>query len=359
MPRTDDSFDVWVRPHLPVMQRYAARLAGPSEAEEVVQEALLRAWRRWSTYDHARGTASAWLLAIVRDRARRRGRMQAASLPSRTTPASPDPAAAAGARPCGADDLTVLKTSNGPAMGTDYVIVRLGLVGASPCHLDGFPVVHLLDHGRVLDVPVRHATDTDDFYGEEKAVLVTSSAPATFRMSRSTTSCPANDSDATRVELPGISASFTIPGFGHTFCEPGDSTAPTISVGPIQPLRQKAAHVTSPYNEVKATGSLPHSARAGQPLDFTITLTAEQDLPLGPCPDYTIFTDAGQRRYALNCAAVPHRDAVGRPYLPAGVPVTFAMRLEAGVARDTKLGWRLVTPSGDVGVGSIVTVVGR
>jgi RNA polymerase sigma-70 factor (ECF subfamily) len=76
MARTEDSFDAWVRPHLPAMQRYAARLTSVREAEEVVQEALVRAWRRWATYDVSRGDPAAWLLAIVRDRALRAWRVR-------------------------------------------------------------------------------------------------------------------------------------------------------------------------------------------------------------------------------------------------------------------------------------------
>ncbi len=53
------------------MTRLAARLVSHSDAEDVVQEALVRAWRRRSTYDAARGSELAWLLAIVADRARR------------------------------------------------------------------------------------------------------------------------------------------------------------------------------------------------------------------------------------------------------------------------------------------------
>lgn len=71
MARTGDPFDAWVRPHLTAMQRYAARLTSPVEADDVVQEALVRAWRRRSTYDAGRGEPLVWLLAIVRDRARR------------------------------------------------------------------------------------------------------------------------------------------------------------------------------------------------------------------------------------------------------------------------------------------------
>ena len=71
-----DEFTAWARPHLPAMHRYAARLVGPSDADDVVQEALARAWSRRSTYDAERGEPLPWLLAIVRDRAMRllRGR---------------------------------------------------------------------------------------------------------------------------------------------------------------------------------------------------------------------------------------------------------------------------------------------
>ena len=67
----EGDFSSWVQPHLPAMHRLAARLVERSEADDVVQEALVRAWRRWSTYDDGRGSAAGWLLAIVADRARR------------------------------------------------------------------------------------------------------------------------------------------------------------------------------------------------------------------------------------------------------------------------------------------------
>lgn len=53
------------------MSRYADRLVGADDRDDVVQDALERAWRRWSTYDDDRGTPVSWLLAIVHDRARR------------------------------------------------------------------------------------------------------------------------------------------------------------------------------------------------------------------------------------------------------------------------------------------------
>jgi RNA polymerase sigma factor (sigma-70 family) len=63
-------FAAWVEPHLPAMTRYAGRLVAATDRDDVVQEALVRAWRRRSTYDDARPPLP-WLLAIVGDRARR------------------------------------------------------------------------------------------------------------------------------------------------------------------------------------------------------------------------------------------------------------------------------------------------
>lgn len=79
-PPTDPSrtaaFARWVGPALVPMTRLARRLAPDADAEDVVQEALARAWIKWDRYDAARGTATTWLLAITADQARsaRRGR---------------------------------------------------------------------------------------------------------------------------------------------------------------------------------------------------------------------------------------------------------------------------------------------
>lgn len=69
-------FAEWVRPHLPAMARLAARLAPAADRDDVVQEALVRAWAKRRLYDPGRGTPAAWLLAITADqaaKARRRG----------------------------------------------------------------------------------------------------------------------------------------------------------------------------------------------------------------------------------------------------------------------------------------------
>jgi RNA polymerase sigma factor (sigma-70 family) len=71
---TIDGFTEWVAPHVPAMHQLAARLAGNAEREDVVQDSLVRAWRRWETFRPERGSPRVWLLAIVADQARRRRR---------------------------------------------------------------------------------------------------------------------------------------------------------------------------------------------------------------------------------------------------------------------------------------------
>jgi RNA polymerase sigma-70 factor (ECF subfamily) len=71
-PAVPDEFSAWVEPHLTAMTRLATVLTSLADGEDVVQEALVRAWKRRSTFDASRGTTEAWLLAIVRDQARRR-----------------------------------------------------------------------------------------------------------------------------------------------------------------------------------------------------------------------------------------------------------------------------------------------
>jgi len=75
----DEDFGAWVAPHLRAMGLLAERLVGPSDQDDVVQEALTRAWRKHGLFDTARGSPRAWLLAIVADRARRTWRRRRTS----------------------------------------------------------------------------------------------------------------------------------------------------------------------------------------------------------------------------------------------------------------------------------------
>jgi RNA polymerase sigma-70 factor (ECF subfamily) len=64
-------FDQWVAPHLDVMRRLAAVSAAGIDPDDIVQEALIRAWKKRSSFDPARGSARTWLLALTADQARR------------------------------------------------------------------------------------------------------------------------------------------------------------------------------------------------------------------------------------------------------------------------------------------------
>ena len=52
-------------------------LRDPEAAEEVAQDAFVRAWRYAAAYDARRGSVSTWLLAITRNLARDAGRVRA------------------------------------------------------------------------------------------------------------------------------------------------------------------------------------------------------------------------------------------------------------------------------------------
>ena len=63
-------FAAAVGPALLAMTRLAARLAPHADPDDIVQEAVVRAWTKWDLFDAGRGTATAWLLAITADQAR-------------------------------------------------------------------------------------------------------------------------------------------------------------------------------------------------------------------------------------------------------------------------------------------------
>jgi RNA polymerase sigma-70 factor (ECF subfamily) len=86
---TPEQFGAWVAPHLRAMSLLAARLSSDAERDDVVQEALIRAWTKRGQFDPQRGTPAAWLLAITADQARRarRGRRPLLGmLPGRVRP---------------------------------------------------------------------------------------------------------------------------------------------------------------------------------------------------------------------------------------------------------------------------------
>jgi RNA polymerase sigma factor (sigma-70 family) len=89
-------FAEWTRPSLLPMTRLAKRLAPHADADDVVQDALARAWTKRGQFDPARGTPTTWLLAIVADQARssRRGRIRRLRVVDDTADLPDAPAAA-------------------------------------------------------------------------------------------------------------------------------------------------------------------------------------------------------------------------------------------------------------------------
>ena len=278
------------------------------------------------------------------------------TLPMTTVPASPDPAAAVAARACTSSDLRHSRPQLEGAAGTTYLIIRLSLAGTSPCRLEGYPDVVLLDHGDPIHVEVEHSPTMGT--GKVEPVLVTTANPAVLTLGWSVSHhCPAVDNDEVRVTLGAGFAPFAVHGFGQSTCTPGEGSA-ALLVAPIQPRDSRPAEETSPYDAIRVSGDLDLDAQPNQPVHFVITLTSPDDLVLNPCPDYQILTSAGTVTYALNCAAVPHRDGQDRPYLPAGVPVQFAMQADPGTQTTPKFLWTLL-PSGPTHtVAGMLTVAG-
>jgi RNA polymerase sigma-70 factor (ECF subfamily) len=72
-----DDFEAWVSPHLTVMRAIAIREVGRADADDLVQDALFRAWRKRASFRPDRGTPRAWLLAILLDQGRKHRRRTA------------------------------------------------------------------------------------------------------------------------------------------------------------------------------------------------------------------------------------------------------------------------------------------
>lgn len=71
-PHPGEDFAGWVGPWLPDLWRFAVSLSSLDDADDIVQDALTRAWTKRDSFDPSRGSPRSWLLAIVADRARRR-----------------------------------------------------------------------------------------------------------------------------------------------------------------------------------------------------------------------------------------------------------------------------------------------
>lgn len=255
------------------------------------------------------------------------------TLPRRitTTPAAPIPV---GTPVCQEGDLQLVDdVSEEGAGGTAYR--TYSVTARRACRTQGYPTVVPLSQGAPLDVDVVEAdTDNDPDVAE---VLVGPDQSVEFTLSWAVSHhCPVVDNTSLRIGLPGRTA--VTSGFGKTTC---DSESPqTMRVTALHDPRAGEERETSPYDDLEVAGDLDLTFSPGQRARFEVTLTSPHGLDLTPCPDYGIITATGTHEWALNCADVPFRRE-GRPYLPAGTPVTFAMEAETGDQTTPKFLWVL------------------
>ena len=95
-------------------------LRSQQDAEDLVQEVFVQAWRQAVRYDPGRGTVAAWLLMQTRSRAIDKLRSRRA-------------------RPEGAEAEGALEQQRDPAAGADVEVVRLEQADAVRRALDGLP----------------------------------------------------------------------------------------------------------------------------------------------------------------------------------------------------------------------------
>jgi len=284
-------------------------------------------------------------------------------IPSTTSPPSPDPALARALPACRADQLT-------PKVGQDGIggqaldLITLRAAHGTACRIEGRPQVTALgSHGEVK-VPAEATSFGADY---QEPVRVAGTARAVIILGVPPADCPAGRRDiGLRLRLPGGGGVIEIRGGWPTCYQygyPGMGKA-SIGLGSFRPEAFDPARVGTVFATV--TAEIPeesvHVDQAGR-VSFVVVLTpgASADVPLESCPNYTValalFTGHAQESHALNCAAVPYRDAAGKPYLPAGSTVRFAMRvpIPAGSSGIAKLVWQLQTPD-NVAAGGAVTV---
>lgn len=262
-------------------------------------------------------------------------------IPSVTIPASPDPAAAAAAAPCRADEVKAIGTEEGVAAGTVAMSILLTATGDAHCRVEGVPELVAQAAGGV--VPTRALRDSQMYEGP---VLVAPGHDATLWLTWSANWCT-DPVDNDRIELTIGDGTVSTAGFGTSpgcYGTPGTGAQP-IDVRPWAPYEWTPAEVRSALDDVEVSGDLSLRGAAGSDLDFEVTLQAGRNVVLDPCPDYTMAmygdgVDATET-WALNCAAVATRLPDGRPYLPAGQPVTFAMRITAPAGDVGKFLWQL------------------
>lgn len=354
-----EDFGHWVEPHLTVLARYAARQVGAAERDQVLEEALVRAWQRRERYDESRGTVEAWLLGILGEVCRRprarRAPAPVVELVDETVTRSLDPdldleellddldpqellivdlhyfvgldiATVAEVRHCERGQVMT------PLRGARATLCRLTgdddertdqrLRDAARRWQDEQPAAPQVPFAR-LDEPIRRQVPWRAVVAVAAAAVLVGGGAAAFARSQGQDDSAPRAAGATPTPQPTPDPERIVP---WRDLEPGH---------PVFAIDQTGVTVT-PYDNVSVTGTISGSFHPGDTLTFEAALTAPGIVSFHPCPDYTISFGTQTITRRLNCAQVPYFASIVRPngqitafrpVIPAGTVVFFRMQV--------------------------------
>lgn len=274
-------------------------------------------------------------------------------IPSTRVRPRPDPAIAEAARTCGAGDLILHALGNGAAMGTTVDNLRFALApGHRPCAVSGRPVVSV----RTVEGTVVHGHPSRFTSTYHRPVLLTPTADALAQLLWPSACFAASGQASAQVTYADRTWVVSVgPLSGTCHLEP-DRPLRDVGVTRFLPPDRRRSHRVTAYNDVRVHGPVHVAAHLDGVVTFPITLVAQHDVTLDPCPDYWFGSgDSKDAAHALNCAAVPFRDGQGRPYLPAHRRVQFEMRM-CVVEPLQKYVWSIVAPGPGPSAGGVVVV---
>jgi RNA polymerase sigma-70 factor (ECF subfamily) len=389
---TPADFERWVEPHLTTLARYAARQVGPADRDDVVQQTLIRAYQRWSTYDASRGTPVVWLLGIVGNESNRHHTRQ----PAREVVELVDTTAAAPPTRDVDLDRAIVGLRRQQRLAVDlYYFVGLDLAAVAEVMNCAPSTVTTTLHQARAKLCDLLGDDDDDLMDERLSVAAgrwQGEQPLAPDVPLRRLGVPLGRhlpwrtavAAAAAVVLVGGGTVAVVRALGRDDTAPRDATSPTPRVeaatGKVVPWRDlEPGHPTlgndvngvlvTPYDDVSVTGSISGIVHPGDTLVFDAALTAPGIVSLHPCPDYTIAFGTQTTTRGLNCAQVPYFASLVRsngqvsgfrPVLPAGTHVFFRMRVtvpdEPG---RQKVLWTLDGPQELVGFYGIVDVTPR
>jgi hypothetical protein len=265
-------------------------------------------------------------------------------------------------RPCTAADLTARALGWGGAMGTGYEFIDLTNRSSSACTLEGKPrvITNVYRDGSRHLVPL--STEYVGYGNGLDAVANLQPGQVGQTQLRESDSCPGFQHffyvPRVDVTLPdGTQVTVIVPGSHYQ--------APSVGCGATASwfgtAHRQVPEPTYPTSPLVVTTTLPGTVKAGQVVDYTVTLTNPTDhaVPLTPCPSYEEVISSFPPRpakpdvvddyYRLNCD--------GHHEIPPHSALRFAMRItapqHAGFGRGC--GWFLL-PLGSAGSGCGLTV---